>query len=251
MRSAILALLAALSASSAHAAITYVDAAGGAGGNTVNASGGSATDWYGTTSGSDTLWTERGFATNSTVYEALTATNNGSVGGLPKLKTTITGLDSGETYNVWVFFVDNTGDDATPIQNWSIGASLTATVDTTYWSQVQPLGTHNSATPVVGTNGSGTVTSIGVLEASSLDFVVDPVFTENLGLVSERRLFGVNLGQVSGSTTADVYIQQLIETNSSESRTWYDGVGYELVPEPSIALLGSLGLLALLRRRRA
>jgi len=42
----------------------------------------------------------------------------------------------------------------------------------------------------------------------------------------------------------------LIETNDGYSRTWYDGVGYQAVPEPSAVILVGLAGLGLLARRR-
>ncbi len=47
-----------------------------------------------------------------------------------------------------------------------------------------------------------------------------------VGGTSERRLYGVFLGEVSlsGETDIDVYVDMLIEGNSSRTRTWYDGV---------------------------
>ena len=38
---------------------------------------------------------------------------------------------------------------------------------------------------------------------------------------------------------------------SGQGRAWYDGVGVQAIPEPSTAILGGLGFLALWRRRRA
>ena len=84
---------------STHAAtITYVDAAGGASGNTVNSSSGSATDWFSTDNSGNT-WEQRGFANGVTVFESREAAD-------PEIKTQITGLSDG-TYDVWAFFWDN------------------------------------------------------------------------------------------------------------------------------------------------
>jgi hypothetical protein len=68
-----------------------------------------------------------------------------------------------------------------------------------------------------------------------------------------RTLFYGLIGQttVSGGSL-DVYIDDwpASDTGTSNDRTWYQGIGYELVPEPSTSLLASLGALALLIRRR-
>jgi hypothetical protein len=59
-----------------------------------------------------------------------------------------------------------------------------------------------------------------------------------------RVLWRGYVGQVAGASPIAVYIEDAPAANGNE-RTWYDGVGYELVPEPtSLALLGlGLGLL--------
>lgn len=54
-------------------------------------------------------------------------------------------------------------------------------------------------------------------------------------------------------TTAGIYNVRFSYANSPDSvdrTTYLDSVSYSVVPEPSTALLGGLGLLALLRRRR-
>lgn len=68
---------------------------------------------------------------------------------------------------------------------------------------------------------------------------------------------GVNLGSVSGSYilgtfTADVGGTQSITINEiGGGDSMVNGIQLRAIPEPSAALLGGLGLLALLRRRRA
>jgi hypothetical protein len=66
-------------------------------------------------------------------------------------------------------------------------------------------------------------------------------------------MYGVNLGQetVIGGSAINFFIDQDGTTSGGTDRTWYDGVGYEVVPEPSsMALLGLGGLALILRRRR-
>ncbi len=55
-------------------------------------------------------------------------------------------------------------------------------------------------------------------------------------------------------TTAGVYNVQFSYGNAADTvdrTTYLDSVSYSVVPEPSAALLGGLGMLCLLRRRRA
>jgi hypothetical protein len=243
----------------AHGAITYVDAVSGTGGNT-RATGGlqSDTSWLldNISSTDADQWSLRTssdpgnpFGTNNTIFQAMP---NGTPAAIPQLTTTISSLTDGETYKVWAFFQDNVGDTSSPYQNWVISAGLTTSLDTTYWAPGQPLASHNSATPVLGTGGTGTITTTNVSEAEVLTYSgTPPIFTEGSG-EGLRSLFAVYLGEVtlSGGTEINVYVDMLIAGSSGATRVWYDGVGYELIPEPSTAILGGLGLLALLRRRR-
>jgi hypothetical protein len=241
-----------LLAAPAHAAITYVDAVSGALGNTgITGQPLSNTSWVGADSSAtnNTQWSPRAtFGNGGSIFQALPA---GDPAGIPELTTTIPSLADG-TYNIWVFFQDNVGDlIASGIQNWVISAGLSPNPTTTYWAPNQPLATHNDATPVLGTGGSGSITTAGVSYAGDLTFTSSVVTLEGTG-TAERRLYGVNLGTatVTGGSDINVYIDMLIAGSSTTTRVYYDGVGYEAIPEPSAALLGGLGLLALLRRRR-
>jgi hypothetical protein len=237
----------------AHGAITYVDALSGTGGNT-RVTGGlqSDTSWLldnVSTTDADQWSLRTGSGTNGTIFQAMP---NGTPAAIPQLTTTISSLTDGETYKVWAFFQDNVGDASSPFQNWVISAGLTTSLDTTYWAPDQPVASHNSATPVLGTGGTGTITTTNVSEAVDLSYSgTPPTFTEGSG-EGLRSLYAVYLGEVTlaGGTEINVYVDMLIAGSSGATRVWYDGVGYEMVPEPSTALLGGLGLFSLLRRRR-
>ena len=210
--------------SAGHAAITYVDAAFNTGGNTF-ATGGSLgnTTWVddtNTNADDNTKWHRRtGFSNGSDFFQARVA----ATGSMPELTTQVTGLADGN-YNVWVFFWD-----AANTNTWNIAAGLTSGASnlTTYSFD----GAGNKTAPVA---------------TSTLNFSNTVLKTED-----DRVMYGVNLGQrsVASGSAINVYVNHLTGTGG-DNRTWYDGVGYEAVPEPSALLLGALGALALLRRRR-
>lgn len=69
---------------------------------------------------------------------------------------------------------------------------------------------------------------------------------------SDNRVMWVgDLGTVGSAGSYTIFIDDL-PTDDSNSRTWFDGVGFGLIPEPatSALALGGLGMLLLLRRRR-
>ncbi|MDX1679158.1 MAG: PEP-CTERM sorting domain-containing protein [Akkermansiaceae bacterium] len=214
----LIALLSLLATGAANAAITYVDADPTT--NTFDTATGSVnTSWYvsGSATTDDGLWGYRNDVANgSTVLQGASFSSPSD----PPLTTQISGLSDG-TYDVWVFFWD-----AADSNQWEITAGLSG----------NPLVTYSF-------DGDGNTTA--PVATSTLSFTTSVLTTE-----SARVMYGVNLGQatVSGGSTIDVLIEQ--QGAGNLQRTWYDGVGYEAIPEPSVALLVGLGGLALLRRRR-
>ena len=125
------------------------------------------------------------------------------------------------SYDVWAFFWDASGANG-----WQLSAGL-------------------SGNPIVTYSADGAGNTTAPVNAGTLSFT-----TTVLAAQDDRIMYGVNLGQatVTSGSSIDVLIEQL--GNGSGSRAWFDGVGYEVVPEPSSALLIGLGGLALLSRRR-
>ena len=164
-----------------------------------------------------TSWLKRtSYGNSGTIYQG------GYSGESDQLTTEVTGITDG-TYEAWVFFWD-----ASNANIWSIAAGLVSGNLTDYSHD----GPGDTSSPVA---------------ASTLSFVANPMFTE-----SDRVLYGVNLGQatVSGGGSLNVYVDNYTPVNVN-TRSWYDGVGYEaIVPEPSTMLLVGLGLAGVCCRRR-
>lgn len=206
------------------AQITYVDAVEN--GNTIQADGGAMVS-NGDNNGIDDIWRARAFGNGATIFEANGATSgDANTENTPRLKTTISGL-SLNTYNVFAYFwADGSA--------WRLGASLTDEAGElpVFVGGGVPAGTPMPTVALVGDFG-------------------------NAPLVSEggRTLWQVSLGTVTG-TSIDVFIDNdvLVDRTAGGSswnyRTWYDGVGYSVVPEPSTVALVGLGTLAFLLRRR-
>ncbi|BDS07742.1 hypothetical protein NT6N_27820 [Oceaniferula spumae] len=225
---------AALTIASSQAAITYVDAVEGTGGNT-RATGSTQADasWRVDNTSPDagtqyaTQWSERPYG-NTSIFQAL-PTTNGTPTGIPELTTTISLADG--IYDLYVFYWDQTVSDT---QNWVISTGLTSGALTTYSSPGNPA--------VTG------ATTTGVVDASTLTYAGTAPITDEGGV---RELFAVKFENVTVTGgSADIFVDYNL-SHTGNNRAWYDGVGYEVVPEPSsTALLGLGGLALILRRRR-
>ena len=237
--SAFLALSAASAPSAAFAAVTYIDAVHGTGGNT-SATGGTLADtsWINFTDSSNedqNQWrlrpgTNRG--AGDSIYQA--RDNGGDT--IPELMTQLTGLADG-TYNLYAFF----WDDASSVSNThNLDAGLVSGSLTTYGAD-NPLLNGSAATiaPFAST-----------LTYAGLDPSTATLFNSN------SNLHAALIGQatVSGGSAINIFTDHSQSTagttSTAQVRSFYDGVGYELVPEPSTTALLGLGGLALIFRRR-
>ncbi len=214
-----------LAMGSGHAAITHVDADTG---NTT-LSDGTAYTPTGSVNNTDNQWSSRGFGYNATVYTA--NDNNANPGeDAPELRTTITGLSVGQEYEIFVYYWTGGNDAPTGNQQWDIQAGLTS----------------GSLATILAADGTNLGhASTGVDPSAYFTNVPAPAVAD-----SDRRLREYSLGTAvaNGSGAIEVFID---DNPGNVNRTWYDGVGFSAVPEPSVTLLGGLGLLGLLRRRRA
>lgn len=240
-------LLLALTAPSLPAAVTYVDAAQGTGGNTYATGGSQADDsWVNFTDSSNEdqdqwrLRTGTSRGVNDTIFHAR---DNGSQDGtdtIPELTIEIPGLADG-TYNIYVFFWD---DPSSPNNTQNIDAGLTS----------GSLSTYGADNPLINDEPAILAPAASSLTYSGTDPSASTLFNTwqlHAGLVGQV--------EVSGGSTVRVYVdhsQPTIDGNSdplgstAQVRSLFDGVGYELVPEPSSFLLGLAGALTLLARRR-
>ena len=179
----------------------------------------------------DDLWTVRtGFSVGSTFIQS----GDGNGEDSPELTTTITGLAANSPYRVYVHFWDGSGT----APDWNIRAGFTSS----------PGGNTLFANPTDAPDLGATPAVL----ASTLAYVNPPTpFTE-----SDRTQFAglVGIALSDGSGNLNVYIDDLPSQIGVNNRTWYDGVSYELVPEPAGAMLamigGAFGLVAARRRNR-
>lgn len=90
----------------------------------------------------------------------------------------------------------------------------------------------------VGSNGGNTFTNV----SSPLTEI------GNMGVITSMgAAAGYQNGVAAGNTSAYAYTSQNTQATNSATIT---GASFHVIPEPSAALLGGLGMLALLRRRR-
>ncbi len=230
MRKSLLLNLAFTAATVAHcaAAVTYVDAASGVGGNTTLADGSTFSPPLNGTTGVDNNWEQRTpFGSGGNIYES----GGEQIENAPELRTRLSGLTPGQQYTIHINF----WDPGSTNEDWNIRAGFTsnAGANTLY----------SAADATVDLGGA----TAAVL-ASTLTYSTAPtIFTEG-----GRNLLAGLLGTATanGSGQIDIYFDDLPNGTTVNQRTWYDGVSYEAVPEPASGLLSLIGLTALLRRRR-
>jgi hypothetical protein len=230
------------------AQITYVDGTSGASGNTALAAGGVFSPPLNGTTGLDDQWEERTtFGSGGNIFES-----NGEAAGedAPRLVTTISGLTTGISYDIYAYFWSPNDVN----QAWGLRAGLVNS-----GGDLTLYGRDNSN---VDTDTDGFQVTYDVIVPqvnSTAGFTVAPT------LISEgnRLLWQAHLGAgvADGSGQINVFIDDFAMTGlqappdgpaTVNNRTWYDGVGYAAVPEPSVVALGGLGLACLLAfaRRR-
>jgi len=253
--------------SGAFGAITYVDATDGAAGNTALAAGGVWTPPIDpAATGTDNLWRKRtGLANGSTVYEASgqgTPTDDAQ-----RLVTTISGLNPGEQYSLYVFFWSPNDN----VQQWLLRTNLTnpGAGDLPSWSRLYNDAVNNP-TGVVLATGSGVITTDNIAPFPAMG---PADFTNPGSLVATTSVQGgktvindgnrflwaapVGIAAANGSGQAQVFIDDYVlaglgATDSVNHRSWFDGVGFGPVPEPaSLGLLATAALGLLGRRKRA
>jgi hypothetical protein len=228
--------------SASDAAITYVDASAA---NLTLANGSAFVPSVTSNVYNDNNWSARsgsGLASNDTVYEAGASTNGALVGEtVPVIRQTLTGLAAG-TYDVYAYFWSASN------VRWGVSAGL----EDDALAAVHGIGgvdqnSHTYSDP--------DATRVTVASLSDGTFGTAP--TQALGgadRVLGQFYLGTAVVDITGTLNVFVGNQQIVNSGASpsvtNSRTWFDGVGYELVPEPSSALLGLVGAVTLLRRRR-
>ncbi|MBI9017946.1 MAG: PEP-CTERM sorting domain-containing protein [Phycisphaerae bacterium] len=210
-------------AQAAHMDATFVNATVN---NTVAANGDA--EWLGLEADyghGQPLWRDRDAVVG--VFGVFTADESWDAGSdYLTLKTTITGLNAGQAYNVYLDFCGNTG-------NWSIMGGLSESTIEGFAGTSKTIGANYH----IGTDdASGRVVATGGVTTSG-----------NYAL--HRALLGETTANANGEIAVFVDDSDNVGVRDTY-RVWYDGVAYEAVPEPATMSLLGIGVLALIRRKK-
>lgn len=167
-----------------------------------------AVEWQ---TGADNNWEERtGFASGGNIFESGGETAENA----PEIRTTLTGLEPGAAYSIYVHFWDGSGSDP----DWNIRAGFSSNPD------ANPLFANPGDAADIGATP-------GVL-ASTLTYDVPPtVFVE-----ADRTMYAGLVGTAIANEAGEiaVYIDDLPSSIGPNNRTWYDGLSYWRVIDPLI-----------------
>ena len=182
------------------------------------------------TSGTDNEWALRPFGNGATVLTTHDVT--GSTEDAPMLRTRISGLLPGLTYNIYSYWWSDTN-------SWRGRSVSSATIPA---ALIQGYNTVHFATSVFLPMQPLALGAPVGFEQVSLDLNYDVLGMETDGhfanpvMIAEgnRTMYETVLGQFVADANGeiDVYIDDLEGTQGTGNRTWYDGVGYELAPLP-------------------
>jgi len=241
------------------APITYVDATDGAAGNTSLAAGGvwtAAVDPA--ANGTDNLWRKRSFGNGASIFEASgqgTPTDDAQ-----RLVTKISGLTAGDTYKLYAFFWSPNDIN----QQWLLRAGLSNVVgDLPSWTRLNNdaannpsgvVGTDNDSY-LIATDSLAPFPALGPADFANPAALIAGTATQagkSVLAESSRYLWqaGVGTAVADANGEAFVYIDDYVLAGGAppngpqtvNNRTWFDGVGYERIPEPNSLLLAAIGL---------
>lgn len=178
-----------------HAGLTYLDAVDGAGGNTTLADGSPllADDTTGSTT-----WRQRDgatFGSNGTIFEGVQPS--------PEIRTTLTGLTPGQTYRVYVHFIEKTNST---VEKWNVRAGFASGSLTLF------------ANPADALAGATAAVAANTLAYDTPPSLFDGTGTNMAGLV------GITAADANGRI--HVYVDDHGSTDVN-LRSWYDGLSYE------------------------
>ncbi len=185
--------------------VTYIDASTS---NTTRVDGTAFTPVATANVYTDNNWSQRtGLASGGTIFEG------GGGEAAPMLKQTLTGVAAG-TYDIFVFFwvASNV--------HWQIDAGLTSTSTSNFY------GSSGTTTAPVGSTSAASASTYTAGFAPT-------VFVE-----SDRTMIRANIGQatVGASGVLEVFVKTsaIFGGNTTNSRTWFDGVGYAPPAPPEV-----------------
>jgi hypothetical protein len=250
-------ILLTLASSNVVAAVTYYDGVWGASGNTTLL-GGAVFTPAANGAAVDNQWKERtggaGFGHNSTIMES-----NGNSGAAaenaPMLETTITGLTPNTEYNIYGYFWSNT----TATQDWKFKGTVNAALIndngtplvpsddflptiagvsfSKFGSLTAPLAT-NAPAVATGFDGADNLGATFDTAGLSTSYFTAPTRIKSPGTDNSLAMFQANLGTATADAGGQikVYIDDLASQATASSRTWYDGVGYDLAGQPTLTI---------------
>jgi hypothetical protein len=218
----------------AAAATVYVDATHGAGNTAVAPSaGGGVFNPSGAINNqgpaNDGLWDVRAFGNGATIYQ-----NAGTTAVTDNAQRLVSSVAvPAGTYNVFAYFWSDNSN------MWRLRAGLTDAA---------------GDLPLYIPGDAGVTQFYTGADATVMSSTLAPnPFTSDVMIAEgNRRLYQIALGQSTGSSVT-VFVDDMGATQTAfNERSWYDGIGYALVPEPTaggLAILTMAGLTAAARRR--